>query len=234
MRSRIRRRSASDPAKKAELAEVQARSLVWTRRRRREPALHGELLALSRDRLHRAQRARRDPRHRLRRLADHLRRSRAVLHQGRVGDRRVGSRRRQPLRSAAHEAVSDAAAAGEVVRRALRTRRAQAGPASGSGADGDQLAAVPRPAGMRALRVLSRLRVRGGGESVDADDRHSGSGSDGPVRSAARQLRLPDRDQRRRDARPASRISIAIGASGFNARARSSCAPTAPRRRGCS
>ena len=70
-------------------------------------------------------------------------------------------------------------------------------------------------------------------EGVDADDRHSGSGSDGPVRSAARELRLPDRHQRRRDARPAWRISIAIGASGFNARVRLSCARTAPRRRGC-
>ena len=29
-----------------------------------------------------------------------------------------------------------------------------------SGADGDQLAAVPRPAGLRALRLLPRLRVR--------------------------------------------------------------------------
>ena len=44
------------------------------------------------------------------------------------------------------QAVSDAAAAGEVVRRAVRARRAQAGPASGSGADGDQLAALSRPA----------------------------------------------------------------------------------------
>ena len=134
--------------------EGQATALVRTRRGRREPALHGELLALSRDRLHRAQRARRDPRHRLRRLADHLRRSRAVLHEGRVGDRRVGSRRRQPLRSAAHQALSDAAAAGEVVRRAPGARRAQAGPASDAGADGDQLA-CRTAAGRRACIAAS-------------------------------------------------------------------------------
>ena len=99
--------------------------------------------------------------------------------------------------------------------------------------DGDQLAAVPRPAGVRALRVLPRLRVRGAGKGVDADDRHPGGGSDRPVRGATRELRLADRDRTSRDARPASPTSIAIGASGFSALARSSCAPMAPRRRGC-
>ena len=101
-RSRIRRRSATMPGKKAELQKFKPPLWYGRARRRREPALHGELLALPRDRLHRAQRARRDSRHRLRRLADHLRRSRAVLHQGRVGDRRLGPRRREPVRSAAH------------------------------------------------------------------------------------------------------------------------------------
>ena len=66
-----------------------------------------------------------------------------------------------PVRSAAHEAVSDAAAAGEVVRRAPGTRRAQAGPASGSGADGDQLAvriAAGRRASIAASVTASRAR----------------------------------------------------------------------------
>ena len=138
-----------------------------------------------------------------------------------------------PVRSAAHQALSDAAAAGEVVRRAVRARRAQAGPASGSGADGDQLAAVPRPAGVRALRLLPRLRVRGDGEGVDADDRHSGSGGDRPLRSAARQLRRRASRPTSRDARPASPTSIANGASVFRRRVPWWCAPTAPRRRGC-
>ena len=176
--------------------EAQAVAVVRTHRRRREPALHRELLALSPDRLQRAQRARRDSRHRVRRLADHLRRPGAVLHQGRVGDRRIGPRGREPLRSTAVEAVPDAAAAGEVVRRAPGARRAQAGPASGSRADGDQLPGVSRPAGVRALRVLPRLRLRGGGEGVDADDRDSRSRSHGTLRSAARQLRRAHRDQR--------------------------------------
>ncbi len=222
-----------DPAEEGGAPEVQAGALVRTRGRWREPALHGQLLALPRDRFHRAQRARRDRRHRLRRLADHLRRSRAVLHQGRVGDWRLGSRRRQPVRSAAHQAVSDAAAAGEVVRRAPRARRAQAGPASVSGADGDQLAAVPRPAGVRALRVLPRLRVRGGREGVDADDGDSGSGGDRPLRSAARQLRGAHRDQQAGTRHGRRLLRSRIGASDFRRRGRSSCAPTARRRRGC-
>ena len=45
---------------------------------------------------------------------------------------------------------------------------------------------VSRPAGLRALRLLSWLRVRGDGQGVDADDDDSGSGGDGPLRSAAR------------------------------------------------
>ena len=61
------------------------------------------------------------------------------------------------------QAVSDAAAAGEVVGRAVRARRAQARAASVPGADGDQFAGLQRSSRMRALRVLSRLRVRGGG-----------------------------------------------------------------------
>ena len=58
------------------------------------------------------------------------------------------------------QAVSDAAAAGEVLRRAVRARRAQARPASVSGADGDQLAALSRPARLHSLRLLLRLRLR--------------------------------------------------------------------------
>jgi choline dehydrogenase-like flavoprotein len=48
-------------------------------------------------------------------------------------------------------------------------------------ADGDQLDVLSRPAGLRALRLLSWVRVRGDGEGVDADHRHSGSGGDGAL-----------------------------------------------------
>jgi choline dehydrogenase-like flavoprotein len=55
-----------------------------------------------------------------------LRRARAVLHARRVGDRACRACRCQPVRSAAQQAVPDAAAAGQVLRRAARARRAQA------------------------------------------------------------------------------------------------------------
>ena len=57
-------------------------------------------------------------RHGTRRLADHLRGARAVLHQGRVGTWRVG--RTRAVRSPALEAVPDALAADQVVGRAVR------------------------------------------------------------------------------------------------------------------
>ena len=105
-------------------------------------------------------RARIDRRHRLRRLADPLRGAGAVLHEGRVGDRRLRAGGREPVRSAAQQAVSDAAAAGEVLGRAARARRAQARSASVPRAAGDQLAALSRPARVRSLRLLPRLRLR--------------------------------------------------------------------------
>ena len=91
-----------------------------------------------------------------------------------------------------------------------------------------------RPAGVRALRLLSRVRVRGDGQGVDADDRHSASGGDGPLRSAARQLRLAHRDQQAgtHDRRRVFRSQSARAVS--EARAPWSCAPTARRRHGCS
>ena len=112
--------------------------------------------------------ARRRARHRPGRLADHLRGTRAVLHEGRMGARRL--RRAGPVRSAALAAVSDAAAAGEVVGRAAGARRAGARPASAAVADGDQLAALQRPARLPALRLLPVLHVRVPRE-VDVDGR---------------------------------------------------------------
>ena len=55
-----------------------------------------------------------------RRLAHHLRRSGTVLHEGRVGTRRIGTSGRESVRSAALQAVPAAADAREVQRRAVR------------------------------------------------------------------------------------------------------------------
>ena len=170
--------------------------------RRQQRALHRQLLAAPPERFQRGQRARRRARHRARRLADHLRRARAVLHEGRVGARRL--RRAGPVRSAAVAAVSDAAAAGEVVGRADGTRRAGARATSAAGADGDQLAALQRPAGVPALRLLPVLHVRVPREvDVDGDDAAAGGG-DRPLRDPARELRRARRDRSTTAARRAS------------------------------
>ena len=137
--------------------------------RRQQRALHRQLLAAPPERFQRGQRARRCARHGARRLADHLRRARAVLHEGRVGAGRLG--RAGPVRSAAVAALSDAAAAGEVVRRAARARRAGARASPAAVADGDQLAVLQRPARLPALRLLPVLHVRVPLEvDVDGDD----------------------------------------------------------------
>src|SRR5207245_991630 len=74
------------------------------------------------------------------RLADHLRGTRAVLHEGRVGARRVG--RTGSVRSSSIASLSHAAAAGEIVRRAPGARRASTRPSPAADADGDQLAVL--------------------------------------------------------------------------------------------
>ncbi len=164
--------------------------------RRQQRALHRQLLAAPSERLQRGQRARRRARHGARRLADHLRRARAVLHEGRVGARRVG--RAGAVRSAAVAAVSDAAAAGEIVRRAARAGRASARAAPAAVADGDQLAVLQRPARVPALRLLPVLHVRVPREvDVDGDDAAAGGG-DRPLRDPAGQLRGARRDGARR------------------------------------
>ena len=114
------------------------------------------------------------------------------------------------------QALSDAAAAGEVVRRAVRARRAQAGLASVSGADGDQLAAVPRPAGLRALRLLPRLRAaRCGAKASTLTTVIPEAEATGRCEVRPDSYVVAHRDQQAADARPASPISIANGASSF-------------------
>ena len=110
--------------------------------------IHRQLLALPRNRFQRAKPARRDCRHRLRRLADQLRGTRALLHQGRVGSRRLGPGRRKSrsIRRAAKPYPMPplpVKSSGVLFERGAR----KLGPASVSVADGHQLAALPRPAG---------------------------------------------------------------------------------------
>src|SRR5882672_2136279 len=96
----------------------------------------------------------------------------------------------ESFRSPAQQALSDAAAAGEIFGGAPRARRPQTGFASFPCADGDSLEAVSWPAGLRELRVLYRVWVRGHGQVVGAVYDDSGGRSDGSVRSALAELRL--------------------------------------------
>ena len=61
-----------------------------------------------------------------------------------------------------------------------------------------------------------------------------GSGGDRPLRSAARQLRGAHRDQQAGPRHRRRLLRSRIGANDFRRRGRWSCAPTAPKRRGCS
>ena len=149
------------PQPKAGVREGRNSADLCARRRRQQRALQRQFLAPARDRLHRAQRARSHRRTRPGRLADHLCRAGALLHQGGMGSRRLGPGRRQSFRSAAQQALSDAAAAGEILRRAVRARRAQARPAPVPGADGDQIGALQgsrRPACSAACATASAAR----------------------------------------------------------------------------
>ena len=152
--------------------------------RRQQRAFHRQLLAAPPERFQRGQHARRCAGHGAGRLADHLRRARAVLHEGGMGAGRL--RRAGPVRSAAVAAVSDAAAAGEVLGRAAGARRAGARASPAAVADGDQLAALQRAAGVPALRLLPVLHVRVPGE-VDVDGDHAAAGGgDRPLRDPVR------------------------------------------------
>ena len=89
--------------------------------------------------------------------------ARAVLHEGRLGDRRV--RRAGSVRSAALAPISDAAAAEQIVGRAARARGARARAARAGRADGDSLAAVRRTLGVHGLRPLLRYGCEFGAKS---------------------------------------------------------------------
>ena len=104
--------------------------------------------------------------HRICGLAHHLRRPGALLHQSRMGSWRIGRGGGQSVRSVSLQALSAAADAGEILRRDVRARRAQDGIASLSLADGDYVAAVPRPHGLQSLRTVPGLRLRVGAKSA--------------------------------------------------------------------
>ncbi len=208
-------------------------AVVCARCRWQHVALHRQLLALPRDRFSRAQRTRRDFRHGFRRLADHVRGARALLHQGRLGDRRLRTGRSRSRRFAAQSSVSHAADAREILGRVVRARRAQARPAARAGAAGHQLGSLRRASRLRALRLLPRLRLRSHGQGFQCLDGHSGGGGHGQLRGAGRQLRVASRDRqaRPRDGRGVLRRARATNIS--STPARWSSRPTAARRRGC-
>ena len=152
----------------------------------------------------------------LRRLADHLPGAGAVLHQGGVGGGRLGARLCQSVRSAAQQTLSDAAVAGEILRRADGARRAQARAASVSGAHGDRLASLSRPRALRALRLLHGFRLRGAREVLRAvHHRFRRPRQPASAKSESASYVFRRRDQRRRDAPRACTISTPTSAAHF-------------------
>src|SRR5215475_7397655 len=98
-------------------------------------------------------------RHRPGRLANRLRRTGALLHEGGMGPRHFWFSGSPPVRPAALQAVSVAAHAHKVFWCTTRPRRAQAWMASLPGSLGDFVAAVQRPRGLRSLWILHLLRL---------------------------------------------------------------------------
>ena len=144
------------------------------------------------------------------RLADRLRRSRAVVRAGRA---RAGSQRRR-------DALREAVGAVSARRASSRSRRRLAGRGSGQSrlahadpADGGQYEAVQRPPGVHRVQRMPRLHVpgrreergpqhlsasRAGDRPLRAGDPGSGDGGDGDgggtrVRSGVRRGRCPPR-----------------------------------------
>ena len=196
-RSRIRRRSGAIRRRRPR-REASGLAVVCARRGRRHPALHGELLALSRDRFHRAQRARRDPGTG---FADwpityaelepyYTKVEWEIGVSGLAGASPFDPPRSKPYPMPPLPVKSS----GVLLERGARKLGLHPFPAPMA------INSQPyrgRPA-VRALRLLPRLRLRGDGEGVDADDDDSGGGGDRPLRGAARQLR-------RRASRPTPR-----------------------------
>src|ERR1700722_11248417 len=116
-----------------------------------------------------------------------------------MGNRRVGSCRREPLRSAALQALSDAAATGKGFRRDFRTGRAQAGLARVPCADGDFVAGAPWTQRLRQLRILSRIWLRSGREIEFAGRSDPDGRENRALRNPAEFLRASHRARRERE-----------------------------------
>ena len=133
----------------------------------------------------------------LRRLADHLRGARAVLHEGRLGDRRVRRARARSIRRARGRIPLPPLpnkSSGVLLERGAHSAR----PARAGRADGDPLAAVRRSLGMYGMRALRRTTAASSARSRRSlVDRDPESRCDGPMRGPHRVHRLPRRDERK-------------------------------------
>src|SRR6185436_3872200 len=89
------------------------------------------------------------------------------------------------VRSAADAPLPDAAAAGEILRRADGPRRAGAGTPFAAIANGDQLAVLQRPARVPTLRLLPVLHVRVPIQVELGGNDAAAGGGDGPLRDSA-------------------------------------------------
>src|SRR5204862_2235697 len=124
-------------------------------------------------------------------LADLVSGSRALLHEGRLGDRRGG--RARSIRSAEVAAIPDAAASAQIDGRSARARSEETWLDRVSGADGDYVAGLRRTLRVRAVRLLRELRLRGARQIERARHRDPESGEDGALRGASQLLRPQDR-----------------------------------------
>ena len=147
----------------------------------------GWLPRFTRERLPPAHGGRRPARHDARRLADHLRRARALLRQGRMGVRRLRPGRRQPLRRrraavAIHARRCRCRATREKFHKGCARARLELVP----DAAGRPVAPLQRPQadGDQRLRPAARRPDRHALER--AQRLHPGRGQDRPLRPAAR------------------------------------------------
>src|SRR3974390_3865609 len=103
-----------------------------------------------------------------------------------MGVGRLGTGGRKSLRSPSLEALSAAADAGEVERRVVRARRAQTRAQPVPRPGGRDFAGLPGTTSLRALRLLSGLRMRDGREVESAPDHGAAGSRDRALRNPAR------------------------------------------------
>ena len=142
-----------------------------------------------------------------RRLAVRPRRARAVLRQGRIRNRRLGTGRqhqgrdrsaRQHLRGAAHARLSDAAAAQHRLHRPDGGGGARPRLASVPGAGVDQLAPVSEPRRVHVSRLLQQGRLPRRREERPAPHDHPARAGNRPAEGRHARARDVDRHRRER------------------------------------